>query len=42
MDNNNVQNTPEEEQDIAEIFRVRREKLSGLRESGNDPFSETK
>ena len=32
----------EEEQDMSEILRVRREKLRELQESGNDPYQITK
>lgn len=31
-----------EEQDLSEILQVRRDKLSAMRESGNDPFIKTK
>ena len=37
---NNMNNAPE--QDLNEILRVRREKLSALQEAGNDPFKITK
>ncbi len=36
-------NTPgSEQQDLSEILRIRREKLSGLQEEGRDPFQVTK
>ena len=37
-------NTPggEPQQDLSEILRIRREKLSGLQSEGRDPFQETK
>ena len=35
-------NSVPEQQDISEILRVRREKLSALQEEGRDPFQETK
>ena len=35
-------NTPAVEQDLNELLKVRREKLSALKESGNDPFIKTK
>ncbi len=35
-------NTPPVEQDLNELLKVRREKLSALKESGNDPFIKTK
>ncbi len=38
--NNNTQQT--EEQDIGQLLKVRREKLSGLQEAGKDPFVITK
>ncbi len=34
--------TPEVQQDLSEILRVRREKLSALQDEGRDPFQETK
>ncbi len=34
--------TPEVQQDLSEILRVRREKLSALQSEGRDPFQETK
>lgn len=37
---NNIQNT--EEQELAEILKVRRDKLFELRASGLDPFANTK
>ncbi len=37
---NSIQNT--EEQELAEIFRIRREKLTELRKNGADPFLNTK
>ena len=40
MTQNNVNNTPE--QDLNEILKVRRDKLSALQEAGNDPFVITK
>ena len=39
---NNPNNTPEPQQDLSEILRVRREKLAALQEAGRDPFQETK
>ena len=35
-------NAPEPQQDLSEILRVRREKLSALQSEGRDPFQETK
>ena len=35
-------NVPAVEQDLNELLKVRREKLSALKESGNDPFIKTK
>ena len=35
-------NTPEVQQDLSEILRVRREKLSTLQSEGRDPFQQTK
>ena len=35
-------NSAPEQQDISEILRVRREKLSALQSEGRDPFQETK
>ncbi|MBD5149059.1 MAG: lysine--tRNA ligase [Oscillibacter sp.] len=35
-------NTPEVQQDLSEILRVRREKLSALQSEGRDPFQQTK
>ncbi len=35
-------NSVPEQQDISEILRVRREKLSALQSEGRDPFQETK
>ena len=33
---------PAEEQDLGELLRIRREKLSALQEEGRDPFTETR
>ena len=35
-------NSPEQAQDLSEILRVRREKLSNLQNEGRDPFQETR
>ena len=35
-------NAPEVQQDLSEILRVRREKLSTLQGEGRDPFQQTK
>ena len=35
-------NSQEQAQDLSEILRVRREKLSNLQNEGRDPFQETK
>ena len=35
-------NTPEVQQDLSEILKVRREKLSTLQGEGRDPFQQTK
>ena len=35
-------NAPVQEQDLNELLKVRREKLSAMKESGNDPFIKTK
>ena len=42
MAENNVQAQINEEPDLNEILKVRREKLSALKEQGNDPFTLTK
>lgn len=42
MENNNVKNQKAAEQDINEILKVRREKLSNLQAAGKDPFKITK
>ncbi len=41
MSENNVNNQPKE-QDLNEILRLRREKLSAMKEAGNDPYKITK
>ena len=41
MGENNTQN-PAVEQDLNELLKVRREKLSAMKESGSDPFIKTK
>ncbi len=38
----NITNAPEKEQDLNELMKVRREKLSNLQEAGADPFTITK
>ena len=38
----NTTNTNEVQQDLSEILRVRREKLSALQSEGLDPFRETR
>ncbi len=35
-------NAPEQQQDLSEILKVRREKLAALQQEGRDPFQETK
>ena len=35
-------NAGDQQQDLSEILRIRREKLSALQEEGRDPFQETK
>ncbi|MEE0945757.1 MAG: lysine--tRNA ligase [Acutalibacteraceae bacterium] len=42
MAENNVQTPENQEADLNEILKVRREKLSALQEQGNDPFTITK
>jgi len=42
MAQNNNNNTNAPEQDLNEILRLRREKLSAMQEAGNDPFKITK
>ena len=42
MAENNVQTPENQEPDLNEILKVRREKLSALQEQGNDPFVITK
>ena len=37
-----AEKTNEQQQDLSEILRIRREKLSALQEEGQDPFQETK
>ena len=37
-----AEKTNEQQQDLSEILRIRREKLSALREEGRDPFQETR
>ena len=41
MQENNIKNV-ETEKELNEILRLRREKLSALKESGNDPYVITK
>lgn len=42
MSENNGQNTAAEERELNEVLKVRREKLSALRQDGEDPFTITK
>ena len=42
MAENNPVNAPEQEQDLSEILKVRREKLAALQEAGLNPFAETR
>ncbi|MGN0318175.1 MAG: lysine--tRNA ligase [Lachnospira sp.] len=42
MAENNNQNKPQQEQDINQLLKVRREKLVALQEAGKDPFQITK
>lgn len=42
MSENNGQNTAAEERELNEVLKVRREKLSALRQEGEDPFTITK
>ena len=37
-----AEKTNEQQQDLSEILRIRREKLSALQQEGRDPFQETK
>ena len=37
-----AEKTNEQQQDLSEILRIRREKLSTLQQEGRDPFQETK
>ena len=38
----NNKNTPEVQQDMSEILRIRREKLANLQAEGKDPFQQTR
>ncbi len=42
MDDNNIKNSPQKEEDLNELLRVRREKLAAMKENGSDPFIKTK